>query len=415
MISPRPLPKDRQAWAETMLDLARFGLGFYFLLAPFGTTFREIGGITATVAVVLYYVLDWQGSVLRLHPLRWIFAAFLGVLVLKTLHSAHPSLSWYALSHSLYSTLFLGVAGLESIRSWRHVRLLLWCAALAACAEGVVGIKQAVTGRASGVAQDYLNSGRLTGTMDSPRVGNLLSLLLPLAIAAPFVNPSLRLKPRNTWKNAVICALLATPALFLLVFSKTRSGWIGFAVAFFVLVLLRFGRRPALLLLLAAVLGGMLDMPDNLTWAAVTADQRWTIWGAALDIFLAHPLLGTGIDTFGDARVAMGITFNFDYMAHPHNIYLQALAETGILGFAAQLAFLFGSLAVMVLPLWRRRSLRPDTRFLMAAAPAAAWAGYLATAFSAHSFYRTWWLGMALAVQGLGLACARLLDEDQPS
>lgn len=405
------MPEDRDAWVEAMLALCRFGLGFYLLLSPFGTTFREIGGITATVAVAAYYALDWRGSVLRRHPLRWIFAVFLGLILLKTVHTVHPSLSWYILRQNMHSTFFLGIAGLESLREWRHIRTMFWCVALMACAEGLVGVWQGVTGSTSGEGQQYVEYGRLIGTMGTPRVGNLLSLALPLALIAAFASPSLH----KGWRRTLLAVGLTSPALYLLAYSKTRSGWFGFGAAVMAMIWLRYGWKAFWALLAACTFVVALATPSNITWESLTTDNRWEIWQAAVNVFLAHPLLGAGINTFGDAYGQLGITLSIGPIPHPHNIYLQALAETGLVGFVVLLAVLFGSLACMTFPLWRRRAMPADPRFLMTLAPAAAWAGYMVTAISAHDFFRTWWLGYALAVQGLGLAAARLLDEDRPA
>lgn len=405
------MPEDRHTWAEAMLTLCRFGLGFYLLLLPFGTTFREIGGITATVAVAAYYALDWRGSVLRRHPLRWIFAAFLGLILFKTVHTVHPSLSWYILRQNMHSTLFMGIAGLESLREWRHIRTMFWCVALMACAEGLVGVWQGVTGSTPGEGQQYVDYGRLVGTMGTPRVGNLLSLALPLSLLTPIAS----LSSRKGWEKVGLAVALAAPTMYLLACSKTRSGWFGFCTAAMAILWLRYGWKALWAFLAACAAVVVLASPQNITWESLTTDNRWEIWSAAVRVFLAHPLLGAGINTFGDAYVQLGITLSIGPMPHPHNIYLQFLAETGLVGFAALLAVLFGTLACMALPLWRRRAMPADPRFLMTLAPTAAWAGYMVTAISAHDFFRTWWLGYALAVQGLGLAAARLLDEDRPA
>jgi len=405
------LPKNRQAWAELCLSLSRVGLGFYLLLAPFGTSFREIGGVTATAAIALYYVLDWKGSVLRRHPLRWIFAALLFVVVLKTVHTTHFSLSWYALRHCLHSSFFLGVAGLESAREWRHVRALLWCAALMILGEGLTGLWQGVTGLGFGEeSQMYVTGGRLVGTMDTPRAGNLISLLLPVALVVPFASGW----PRERWRQAVLALLLFVPGFYLLIFSWTRSAWVGFAVAMFLMLSLRFGRRFTAGLLVAGAIAVLTLPPGRFSVAIVTADQRWILWEGAVEVFRAFPLLGSGINTYGDALKDLGITYDFAFTPHPHNIYLQALSETGLVGFLVFVLFLGASLYCMLLPLLRRKDLRGDPRFLATLATASAWAGYLATALSAHNFYRTWWLGLALAVQGVALASARLFDADAP-
>ena len=64
-----------------------------------------------------------------------------------------------------------------------------------------------------------------------------------------------------------------------------------------------------------------------------TRESRLALWGAAGAMFLQHPVLGVG---FGNYKFLMhnyipGLTDDLD----AHNLYLQWLAETGIVGFAA--------------------------------------------------------------------------------
>jgi O-antigen ligase len=401
-------PTSRREWAELFLDIARLGLCFYLLLHPFGISFREIGGSTATVGLALYYILDWRGSVLARFPLRAVFAAFLALILFKTLHSMHPSLSRYALTSSLHATLFLGLAALETARTWRHISWMVGCMAAMACAQGVAGVYQYVFNHAFNPSDvGFLQTHRLTGTMHTPRVGNLMSLATPAILALPALLPA-----RWPMSRRIVTSLLvAAPALFLLVFSHTRSGWLGFVLVITVFGVLRFGPRTLLGVAALVVFFLLANGLGRFDPAVIAADQRWTIWGAAIEVFKAYPVFGAGLNTYHAAYTSLGIEFPFTAMPHPHNIYLQFLADTGIVGFTVAVAFLFGTLAYMLPPLWRRRG-RYTPHGLIALAMVSAYAGYLLTAATAHEFFRTWWLGLAMSVQGLGLACARLLREE---
>jgi O-antigen ligase len=89
---------------------------------------------------------------------------------------------------------------------------------------------------------------------------------------------------------------------------------------------------------------------------------REAIWPGALTAFLRYPLCGVGVDNFGaltEARVlewaGQGYRL-FDYsvyrhFGHAHSLYLNTLAERGLAGFLALLAFLFAAARL----LWRRR------------------------------------------------------------
>ena len=62
-----------------------------------------------------------------------------------------------------------------------------------------------------------------------------------------------------------------------------------------------------------------------------TRDSRVALWGAAAVIFLEHPILGAGFGSyrFSFHRFIPAIKEDLD----SHNLYLQTLAETGIIGF----------------------------------------------------------------------------------
>ncbi|HEV7699638.1 MAG TPA: O-antigen ligase family protein [Pyrinomonadaceae bacterium] len=68
---------------------------------------------------------------------------------------------------------------------------------------------------------------------------------------------------------------------------------------------------------------------------------RFHFWPIALKIFVAHPLLGSGYDSFGTAFTAYDTWPGLYRVEQAHNDYLQALADAGIAGFLCVLAFIF--------------------------------------------------------------------------
>lgn len=74
-----------------------------------------------------------------------------------------------------------------------------------------------------------------------------------------------------------------------------------------------------------------------------SATVRFTIWRAAWRIFLAHPWFGCGSCNYGSfSRLADPYA-----SLHAHNIFLQALAETGLVGLAGLSAFLLTALGAL--------------------------------------------------------------------
>jgi hypothetical protein len=82
------------------------------------------------------------------------------------------------------------------------------------------------------------------------------------------------------------------------------------------------------------------------------SSNRWTWWQQSWDAFTAHPLGGTGAATF-DLTNRLHRTSSFDIATEPHNVPLQLLSETGIVGLAL---FLGAAAAAIVGILQRRRS-----------------------------------------------------------
>jgi O-antigen ligase len=67
---------------------------------------------------------------------------------------------------------------------------------------------------------------------------------------------------------------------------------------------------------------------------------RTHFWSVALQIFLAHPIIGAGLDAFGVAFTRYD-TWNGTFrVEQAHNDYLQTLADSGLLGFACLVSFL---------------------------------------------------------------------------
>lgn len=162
----------------------------------------------------------------------------------------------------------------------------------------------------------------------------------------------------NRGRALAIAAALALLAIVLL--SGTRAAWIMLGVVLLGLGLARFGARRALpgVLLAAAVAAAMgaIGYQTSERFAAriersaalMNGDRegldhalafRLPIWDAALSMSAAHPINGVGVRGFRVAyadHAAEGdrwLGFDGEHgAAHAHNIVLELLSETGILG-----------------------------------------------------------------------------------
>lgn len=137
-------------------------------------------------------------------------------------------------------------------------------------------------------------------------------------------------------------------------------------------------------------------------------EPRWWIWDTAWSIFLEYPLLGVGWAGFNPAYLQLDLDPGYHLgitreLPHPHNIYLQWLAESGIVG-GALLAGLLGTIAGRSW-CWLRIRHRPGWELTLGMATC--YVAYLVNAMAAHSYFRTWWLGIAMTIMGMLLAATQ--------
>lgn len=397
------------------LWLIAIGMGGFALLFPLGISLREITSVTTALGLVALLTLDYRHSYLKAFPLKGLYFLFLALLVFKTLHSIEPVSGIYALKTNVYKGFIFLLAGIECCRSPMSLRTLLLLFATMGFYEGLDGVWQGLTGA------DLIKSappvgGRLTGSMDSARVGNLMALTIPLAFALPAALPKIRSKGAGLALIALACA----PQLYLLAGSGTRSGMVGIAIAlgsFLLIRRIRWG-LPAMAALGGTAAGALVFSPGRLSLERLMADHRLVdVWPIAWGVFKEYPILGTGLNTFDQAYKMLGFHPHVmeSALGHPHNIYLQFMSETGVVGFAILLLFL-GGMAV-----WSARRIREGLNrgihprhWIIAAAFWSSYVGYLATAITAHNFFRSWWLGMAMTILGVTLgACLHGEREDQ--
>ena len=130
-------------------------------------------------------------------------------------------------------------------------------------------------------------------------------------------------------------------------------------------------------------------------------DGRWDIFLVGTQIIKHYPVLGIGLDNFrvGYAKFAGFAPIFRGFDRDPHNIYLQAWAELGIVGLALLLTAIIWQLRELHLA---NRGRQGSPNYLLLAIEAACWA-LLVHGFAANLLWRKqfWlvWILAALATQ----------------
>ncbi|HEX6512730.1 MAG TPA: O-antigen ligase family protein, partial [Chloroflexota bacterium] len=79
---------------------------------------------------------------------------------------------------------------------------------------------------------------------------------------------------------------------------------------------------------------------DSVTAENFSAVQRLAFWQAGLTMFENNPVLGVGIGNYIEAYPKFAAQGWETVLGHAHDYYLNAAAETGVIGVAAYLALL---------------------------------------------------------------------------
>jgi putative inorganic carbon (hco3(-)) transporter len=183
------------------------------------------------------------------------------------------------------------------------------------------------------IAQIPAWEGRITSFLEHYNgLAGYLNLVLPFCLAFAVGDTDSVLRTLSRW-----CLALGAIALLL---TQSRGGLLAFVAILLVYAYLSADDRKArirqvalvlIVCLLAAAVAGFffqrLGEIDDFTTVS-----RLAIWGGAFAVFARSPLLGTG---FGNLRALMGGLLNLPdgWTGDAHNLYLELLAETGLVGF----------------------------------------------------------------------------------
>ncbi|MGH9381044.1 MAG: O-antigen ligase family protein [Thermoanaerobaculia bacterium] len=304
--------------------------------------------------------------------LSWPVAVLLFIALASLVPLAYDPPSWHPGTLLRLASTFSGVESWEALYTWRHAADILLGVALFHAARRALWDRGAVV-FGGAVAAGLVATG-LLGLLEHLELLDLGSYraigdLVPVErmhsvffnsgwlaeyviVAAPFAVACLAARRWN-----VAAVLLAALSLVVVVLAQQRGAWLAGLVQIAALAAVcrrqlvaspRLRRRLAMgaagfLLLLAGVL---VASPVARSQAlrqrfATSLDDlagREKLWTASLELARARPLLGWGVGSFAPAYDSIhppGAPGTQRPRGTAHNWYLNALAETGVLGLAA--------------------------------------------------------------------------------
>jgi O-antigen ligase len=241
--------------------------------------------------------------------------------------------------------------------------------------------------------------------------------LVPVTVLALYLALGAR-----TRKIKILAWSLFGASLLGLIFSFARASLIAICIALILAALLRRVRLTTLALGIAVGATALvLFLPANAKTRLVQSVQPLTGGGvtmaedasvrnragenlAAVHMFLDYPVLGVGPGNYPVLYTTYSQTIALDSRnegRHPHNLYLEYLAETGIIGCALILALM----GLALRGAWRARSVFEGRDRLLVEGVFVALVGYFVNGVFLHpsGYSRYLWL-----VLGFGLVCGRL-------
>ena len=415
----------------------------YLNLPVIATQFHGVPAIVAAGAVLVlfvpvgYHLVIRRGPVVATAALAFMVAYLLASLV-STLFASDVSAAFQRVIGFLTEGLLLYVLVSNAVRTRSSLRVALWAILLAGACMGATSIWQEMTGsygnELGGLAQvtseGFDTTGgvqpRLSGPIgEKNRYAQVLIVLLPIGLYLA----------RRERRNALRLLAGASTLLVLagIVLSFSRGGFIAL-VGLIVVATVLGSIRPRLLA--TALVGGglvlILFAPSYAARMASIADVaalfgnpsaepdgailgRTTSNLAALQVFLAHPVIGVGPGQYYaqySQEIANQLNLRrFDTQRRAHNLYLEMAADLGLMGLGA---FLFVVVAALI-PLWgirQRWRLTHPERADLATAMGLALVAYLFSAVFLHlSYERYFWVLMALVASTAWILAREHVDD----
>src|SRR6266404_1959477 len=234
--------------------------------------------------------------------------------------------------------LFLAVQAFRTLQDWRG---FIWFGMVFGFLISIFGILQHLTfnGKLYWFREMHYGGIPFGPYVNRNHFAGFVELLLPLALV-PLLLGRVR---RERWPVVTLFAVVPIGALFL---SVSRGGIVSFGVELAVLALVMMRQRTmgkqlfagAAVLLVALLMVSWLGVEQILQRFSsfqsleATAGKRASMRRDTWQIFLHHPVTGTGLGTLQIVYPLYESLYDGKIVNHSHNDYLEALAETGILG-----------------------------------------------------------------------------------
>jgi O-antigen ligase len=342
--------------------LLAFSVLAHGAVEPWSETALEIG---AAALLLIWGVLLALGKVsdIRTNPLFWPIASFwLFCFVQYAARlSAVPFLTEIELLKfsALAILFFLAVQAYRTLGQWRG---FVWFLLSLGFLVSLFGILQYFTfnGKLYWFRELQYGGVPFGPYVNRNHFSGLMEMIVPSGLALLLA----RAEDRDRMPLITVLTLIPIGALFL---AASRGGLSAFALELLLLFVLIFARQrgsgpfvaAGIVLVLAGGLvawlgvGQAFDRFAALRALEVKEDRRVEMVHDSWRIFVDHPVFGTGLGSLQEVFPRYATVDDGTIVNHSHNDYVEALAETGLIGGLCGAAFLI----LLVAMSWKRLTL----------------------------------------------------------
>ena len=325
-----------------ILAIIAFAVLSHGAVEPWARGILETAAGALLVLWAVLFLFSRKENEIVLPPLFYPLAALTVLVTLQLLFhltaSAYSTRTELQLMLSMLILFFLTAQSFRTLREWRT---FAWFVMLFAFLVAGFGILQHLTfnGKLYWFRELYYGGIPFGPYVNRNHFAGFAELVLPMSLV-----PLLLGRVRR--ERLVIVGILAILPVSALLLSASRGGVISLAAELTFLILVLFLRRTAgrhlvaggVVLLLALLTVSWLGVSQilarfsSLQTLEVTKDKRASMRHGAWRIFVDHPVLGTGLGTLQQVYPPYETIYDGKIVNHAHNDYLEALADTGLLG-----------------------------------------------------------------------------------
>ena len=408
-----------------------FGVFITVFLAPILPTMLVAGLCVLTLVSFIFKVIRERHFEWKFDVLSFLVMALLGILFVSAVTSFVPmaSLQVFVLYAAFMSFYFVLV---NMIKSREQLFSILVTFIISGTLVSLFGLMQHYFGLT--LAQAWVDEEmfatigtRIFSTLENPNVlGTYLLFTIPIAIALMWGNKKLFTK--------ITFAGIAGIMFLTLILTFSRGCWIALFFAMAMYITFVKGKMWGLVLLVIPFIPVILNLlPQNIVERITSignledtsSNYRLSIWLGSLNMLRDWWVAGIGLGSDAFMQVYPLYAFAAAFAFHSHNLYMQVLAENGIVGFITFMLIIGFAFKALTFA-WNKSTANPkisvgkanahaDKLSVVPIGIAAALFGFLLQGIFDHALYNYRVFLMFWMVIGFATLCKFVMNNDATS